>query len=36
MVLISGIVQHNPFFVPPEELLKELDEREPPESGRPA
>jgi hypothetical protein len=36
MVLISGIVQHNPFFVPPEELLKELEECEPPESGRPA
>jgi len=28
MVLISGIVQHNPFYVPPEELLRELEERE--------
>ena len=36
MVLISGIVQHNPFYVPPEELLKELDERESPETERPA
>src|SRR4030095_13609032 len=33
MVLIGGIVQHNPFFVPPEELLKELDERESLETG---
>jgi hypothetical protein len=36
MVLISGIVQHNPFYVPPEELLKELDAREPPDIGSPA
>ena len=36
VVLIGGIVQRNPFYVPPEELLKELDERESPESGRPA
>jgi hypothetical protein len=28
MVLIGGIVQLNPFYVQPEELLKELNERE--------
>jgi hypothetical protein len=32
-VLIGGIVQRNPFYVPPEELLKELNERESPEAG---
>jgi hypothetical protein len=36
IVLIGGIVQHNPFYVPPEELLKELNERESPQAGRPA
>jgi hypothetical protein len=36
MVLIDGIVQRNPFYVPPEELLKELNERESPEIGRTA
>jgi MEDS: MEthanogen/methylotroph, DcmR Sensory domain len=34
IVLIGGIVQRNPFYVPPEELLKELNERESPETGR--
>ena len=33
IVLIGGIVQHNPFYVPPEELLKELNERESSETG---
>src|SRR5882762_5280885 len=33
IVLIGGIVQHNPFYVPPEELLKELNERESPETA---
>jgi hypothetical protein len=28
IVLIGGIVQRNPFYVPPEELLKELSERD--------
>ena len=28
IVLIGGMVQRNPFYVPPEELLKELNERE--------
>ena len=36
IVLIGGIVQRNPFYVRPEELLKELDERESPETGSPA
>jgi hypothetical protein len=36
IVLIGGIVQRNPFYVPPEELLKELNERQSPETGRPA
>ncbi|MCU1263016.1 MAG: sensory transduction histidine kinase [Bryobacterales bacterium] len=36
IVLIGGIVQRNPFYIPPEELLKELDERERPEAGQPA
>jgi hypothetical protein len=35
IVLIGGIVQHNPFYVPPEELLRELSERESLETGRP-
>jgi MEDS: MEthanogen/methylotroph, DcmR Sensory domain len=33
IVLVGGIVQRNPFYVPPEELLKELNERESPEAG---
>jgi hypothetical protein len=36
VVLIGGIVQHNPFYVPPEELLKELSERESVGTGRSA
>jgi hypothetical protein len=36
IVLIGGIVQHNPFYVPPEELLRELNERESFETGRTA
>jgi hypothetical protein len=27
MVIIGGILQHNPFFVPPEQFLEELRER---------
>ena len=27
MVIIGGVLQENPFFVPPEEFLKELQER---------
>ena len=33
IVLIGGIVQRNPFYVAPEELLKELNERESFETG---
>jgi hypothetical protein len=33
IVLIGGIVQRNPFYVPPEELLKEMNERESLEAG---
>jgi hypothetical protein len=36
IVLIGGIVQRNPFYVPPEELLKELNERESTKAGGPA
>ena len=27
MIIISGILQENPFFVPPDEFLRELRER---------
>ena len=27
MVIVGGILQENPFFVPPDEMLKELNER---------
>jgi len=27
MVIIGGILQENPFFVPPDEFLKDLRER---------
>jgi hypothetical protein len=33
MVLISGMVQYNPFYVPPEELLKELNAHESANTG---
>ena len=28
MVIIGGILQENPFFVPPDEMLQELRQRE--------
>jgi len=28
MVIIGGILQENPFFVPPEEFLQELRQRD--------
>lgn len=28
MIIIGGILQENPFFVPPDEMLRELRERE--------
>jgi hypothetical protein len=27
MVIVGGILQENPFYVPPDEMLKELKER---------
>jgi hypothetical protein len=30
MILIGGIVHENPFFVPPDEFLRELRERRSP------
>lgn len=27
MIIISGILQENPFFVPPDEFLRELRQR---------
>jgi len=27
MIIISGILQENPFFVPPDEFLQELRDR---------
>lgn len=27
MVIIGGLLQENPFFVPPDEMLRELRER---------
>lgn len=29
MVIVGGLLQENPFFVPPDEMLKELRERPP-------
>jgi hypothetical protein len=28
MVIVGGILQENPFFVPPDEMLQELRQRE--------
>jgi len=28
MIIIGGILQENPFFVPPDEFLRKLRERE--------
>jgi hypothetical protein len=28
MIIIGGILQENPFFVPPDEFLRELRERQ--------
>jgi len=33
MVLIGGIIQENPFFVPPDEFLRELRERRAPRTN---
>jgi len=29
MVIIGGVLQENPFFVPPDEMLRELRQRHP-------
>ena len=36
LVIIGGILHHNPFFVPPGEFLREIRERRPEQSARPA
>jgi len=33
MVIIGGILQENPFFVPPDEMLRELRKREDAATG---
>jgi hypothetical protein len=30
MIIIGGILQENPFFVPPDEFLRELRQRQSP------
>jgi hypothetical protein len=35
MIIIGGILQENPFFVPPDEFLRELHERVPTPRGSP-
>jgi hypothetical protein len=36
MVIIGGIVQENPFFIPPEQMLKELEARKARAAGTPS
>jgi hypothetical protein len=36
MIIIGGILQQNPFFVPPEEFLRELRERRAGQTTSPA
>lgn len=36
MVIIGGILQENPFFIPPEQMLKELAARKAQAAGAPA
>ena len=33
MVIIGGLLQENPFFVPPDEMLEELRRRRTPDAG---
>jgi hypothetical protein len=33
MVIIGGLLQENPFFVPPEEMLEELGRRRAADAG---
>lgn len=34
MVIVGGILQENPFFVPPDEMLRELRSRAEPRADR--
>jgi hypothetical protein len=36
LVLIGGVLQENPFFIPPDQFVRELREREAAGGGRPA
>jgi hypothetical protein len=36
MVVIGGVLQQNPFFVPPDEFLSEFRERRSRRKGSPA
>jgi hypothetical protein len=36
MIIIGGILQENPFFVPPDEFLRELRERRAAQSPQPS
>jgi hypothetical protein len=36
LVIVGGILQHNPFFVPPDEFLREFRQRRASRSGSPA
>ena len=36
MVIIGGILQQNPFFVPPEEFLREIRERRAGQTASPS
>ena len=35
MIIIGGILQENPFFIPPDEFLRELRERHITHNARP-
>lgn len=35
MIIIGGVLQENPFFVPPDEFLRELRERRAAENQAP-
>jgi hypothetical protein len=36
MVIIGGILQENPFFIPSEQMLKELEARKEQAAGAPS
>jgi len=36
MIIIRGILQENPFFVPPDEFLRELRERRAAQNAEPS